>query len=63
LFFFIKEEKIYIRGKDMGKTLKIRYEYEDGSKYIGEYYEIEEEDYISLIWHGKGRLMEQRTFY
>ncbi len=47
----------------MGKTLKIRYEYEDGSKYIGEYYEIEEEDYISLIWHGKGRLMEQRTFY
>ena len=24
----------------MGKTSKIRYEYEDGSKYIGEYYEM-----------------------
>ena len=33
----------------MGKTSKIRYEYEDGSKYIGEYYEMEEGDYISLV--------------
>ena len=36
----------------MSKTLKISYEFEDGKKYIGEYYETED----GYVWHGKGRM-------